>query len=179
MCGICVCVGGARGGGFGGEASGTRCLEGLRAGGVRSRQPAGVGTPTAASMLPQVSDCAAAAAAVVSVCVFLSVCLSACLSVRGDYVIVGDLMKSVTLLFYKAAEGALEVSGVCVWAGGAGVGWVTLERRGRSLGSWDRSAKQPQTQPHPTHTQCSGWCWAGSGGDCLASPFSERRERRR
>ena len=28
---------------------------------------------------------------------------------RGDFVIVGDLMKSITLLFYKAAEGALEV----------------------------------------------------------------------
>lgn len=43
---------------------------------------------------------------------------------RGDFVIVGDLMKSITLLFYKAAEGALEVSRVhlvcvhSVWSGG-------------------------------------------------------------
>ncbi|KAF8072489.1 DDB1A [Scenedesmus sp. PABB004] len=31
------------------------------------------------------------------------------LAVRGDYVVVGDLMNSITLLEYKAAEGALEV----------------------------------------------------------------------
>lgn len=28
---------------------------------------------------------------------------------RGDFIIVGDLMKSMTLLMYKPAEGALEV----------------------------------------------------------------------
>lgn len=32
--------------------------------------------------------------------------------------IVGDLMKSITLLFYKAAEGALEVGRRCVGGGG-------------------------------------------------------------
>lgn len=31
------------------------------------------------------------------------------LAVRGDFVVVGDLMKSLTLLVYKAAEGSLEV----------------------------------------------------------------------
>lgn len=33
-------------------------------------------------------------------------CIAAC---RGDFVVVGDLMKSITLLVYKSAEGSLEV----------------------------------------------------------------------
>lgn len=38
-----------------------------------------------------------------------------CSLCRGDFVIVGDLMKSITLLFYKAAEGALEVRDSMWW----------------------------------------------------------------
>jgi hypothetical protein len=34
------------------------------------------------------------------------------LSCRGDFVVVGDLMNSITLLVYKAAEGSLEVRGL-------------------------------------------------------------------
>jgi len=35
--------------------------------------------------------------------------LSLFLAARGDFILVGDLMKSLTLLMYKAAEGSLEV----------------------------------------------------------------------
>ncbi|WIA28318.1 hypothetical protein OEZ86_010868 [Tetradesmus obliquus] len=46
-----------------------------------------------------VSDCSPIGVQVL--CLFLAV--------RGDFVVVGDLMNSITLLVYKAAEGALEV----------------------------------------------------------------------
>jgi hypothetical protein len=46
--------------------------------------------------------CAVLRADASRVCVWCHCC-------RGDFVIVGDLMKSITLLVYKAAEGSLEV----------------------------------------------------------------------
>jgi hypothetical protein len=64
-----------------------------------------------ATLQAQLSDTTYCAAAAAAAAALLVDCL--CVTVRGDYVIVGDLMKSVTLLFYKAAEGALEVR-VCV-----------------------------------------------------------------
>lgn len=103
------------------------------------------------------------------------------LKTKGDFILVGDLMRSVLLLAYKPMEGNFEeVRGVDLAQRGPARGSLARGRQPRGTGTFSlegTSCGEVFLQPHPELGNCSQGARPGQGLLGADSGFLAKRQR--